>query len=169
MSQINIMNNKCSKPKLVDPILGKKIIKALNPPKADYWEPTKSGLKDFFDNWIRPNIYIVIIIIFFLLFLLYRYRVVKREKEIRELKKVYGSELGLEEDLSGSITGDDEYPVKLNKQQAEQLSNILMSIQQEHKIYSHEPKTYKKLLQKEKSYPIYPEAGGSLHSKRKKK
>lgn len=77
-----IMNyNKHIKPNLLEPIISKKIIRTLNPPKEDYWEPTKNTMTQFYHNYIFPNILLILFIIFVLILLFYRYRITKKERE----------------------------------------------------------------------------------------
>jgi|SRR5271154_4061104 len=82
LSVMIIMNkNNRLKPNLLDPIIKQKIIKTLNPVKEDYWEPTKNIFQTFYQKYIRPNIYLILFIIFILLVLLYRYRVIQKDRQ----------------------------------------------------------------------------------------
>lgn len=144
------MNNvKQIKPNLVDPLLEKKIIKTLNPPKDNYWAPAKNGLYDFFHNWIRPNIWLVVIIIVLVLFLIYRYRIIKREREIKQLQELYN--------LQPTVQINDP-----PKQEIDQYVKSLLAYYNQQKELIREPKSNNgpKL-----AYPMYPYAqGGALVS-----
>lgn len=76
--------NKHIRPNLLDETLKHKIMKTLNPPKEDYWAPTKNIFQKFYQNFIKPNIYLVIFIIIVLILLLYRYRVTKYNRNKNE-------------------------------------------------------------------------------------
>jgi len=78
------MKPKRLQPNLIDPIIGKKIVKTLNPPIQDYWKPTKMTFLSFYQDYIKPNIYLVIFICIILILLLYRYRVIQTERENNE-------------------------------------------------------------------------------------
>lgn len=73
------------KPNLVDPIIQQKIINTLNPPKEDYWGPTKTTIYDFTNNYIIPNILFIIVLIIVGIILFYRYRITQKEKEKTQL------------------------------------------------------------------------------------
>lgn len=74
------MNHKRLKPNLVDPILQQKLMKTLAPPKEDYWAPTKNIFQTTYQNYIKPNIWLIIFIIVLLLLLLYRYRAIQNSR-----------------------------------------------------------------------------------------
>ncbi len=141
-------NYKYLKPKLVDPIIGKKIIKTLTPPKKDYWEPTKNTCQSFYQNYIKPNIIIIIFIIFVLILLFYRYRVVKEERENKKLNIVITEQYVPVNNKSANTNNyQDEYAkllVYLYNQQKEKLREPLIS---------NNPKL---------AYPMYPYSKGSL-------
>ena len=79
----DIMNiRKYIRPNLLDPMLERRIIKTLNPAKPDYWAPTKNVAKNFFQNFVKQNIWLIIFIVIIILFLIYRYRVIKKNREL---------------------------------------------------------------------------------------
>lgn len=81
---------KQTKPNLVDPIIQKKIIKTLKPKefiKDDYWKPTKSFSLSIYEKYIKPNIFFIIIIIIIIIFLIYRYRMVKNNRKLENIKQ----------------------------------------------------------------------------------
>lgn len=82
------------KPNLVHPNLKKKITTVLVPPQEDYWEPAKTGAKSFYQNYIRPNIWIIVVFIIIILILFYRYRITKEKKK---LEKQYPQDVNMEE------------------------------------------------------------------------
>lgn len=67
------------KPKLLDPLLQRKIINTLNP-QTNNWILLKSASKDFYDNYIYKNMFLIILVLLLLLFLFYRYRITKLER-----------------------------------------------------------------------------------------
>lgn len=69
-----IMNHKKIKPNLLDESFKIKMIKTLNPPKEDYWGPTRNIFTNFYKNYLKPHILLIIFIILIVLFLVYRYR-----------------------------------------------------------------------------------------------
>lgn len=77
--------NRRIKPNLVDPKISRKISRTINPPKKDYWAPTKSTLQSFYETYIRPNFYFFLFIFVLICFLLYRYRIVQDERLEQEL------------------------------------------------------------------------------------
>ena len=78
------------KPDLVDPYIERKVIRTLNPPKEDYWAPTKSSAKTFYASYIKPNMTVLIFFCIFLALLYYRYRMVKKNREASEMETFYG-------------------------------------------------------------------------------
>ncbi|XWV24833.1 mg596 protein [Tupanvirus deep ocean] len=166
-------NNKHLKPNLLDPIIEKKIIKTLKPPNHDYWAPAKSGVKSFFENYIKPNIGLVIFIIIIILFLIYRYRVIKKDREAKEIEKFYKNTYGIDINqenndnqikLQDPIHIKDSIPLDKNSQD---YTNLLLYLYNQQKESSREPqlKKYnnKTMTNTKLAYPMYPYArGGSL-------
>lgn len=74
------MNNKRLKPNLLDPAIEKRIIKTLRPEQEDYWEPTKNTFQSIYSDYIQPNIYFVIFLVLVFLLLLYRYRIIQKNR-----------------------------------------------------------------------------------------
>lgn len=129
--------NKRLKPNLIDPIMEQKIIKTLKP--ADYWAPTKNVLHDFYKDYIKPNIILIIIIIFICMLLFYRYWTIKNER-INEPSKKPQPILKYQ---------------TLNKNQ----SDLLLEYYYKQKEASLEPKPKSMQL----AYPLYPYSqGGTL-------
>lgn len=130
--------NKRLKPNLIDPIMEQKIIKTLKPP--DYWAPTKNVFNEFYKDYIRPNMVLIIIIIFICMLLFYRYWTIKNER-INEPPKKAQPIL--------------QYPT-LNKSQ----SDLLLEYYYKQKEASLEPKPVKSM---QLAYPLYPYSkGGTL-------
>ncbi|XWV26080.1 hypothetical protein QJ857_gp1000 [Tupanvirus soda lake] len=166
-------NNKHLKPNLLDPIMEKKIIKTLKPPNHDYWAPAKSGVKSFFENYIKPNIGLVILIIVVILFLIYRYRVIKKDREAKEVEKIYKNIYGIDMKQTNDniqTTPQDTYSVKdtqsLDKN-SQDYANLLLYLYNQQKESSREPQLKKynnRMASTPKlAYPMYPYAsGGSL-------
>jgi hypothetical protein len=141
----NIGKSMHIKPNLLDPIIGKKIIRTLMPPRDDYWAPVKSSLRTFYQKYIKTNILLVIIIVLIIFFLVYRYHVVKKRKEILELNGIY--------EYSNNIPEDSKMVLRWYNLQKEHLRepkfNNLMQ-------YKNDGATMM-------AYPIYPYAeGGTL-------
>ena|SRR5579872_7459890 len=76
--------NKPLKPNLVDQIMTQKIVKTLKPPTEDYWGPTRNLAQNFYQRFIKPNIYLLLFILLIIIILLFRYRSIKLERENRE-------------------------------------------------------------------------------------
>lgn len=91
------------KPKLLDPLLQKKIINTLNPQKDTYWQPIKTEFNNIYNKYISRNLFFIIIILFFLLFLFYRYRIT----QIERIKLLYNQHLSQKDEYSKAIK--DEY------------------------------------------------------------
>lgn len=72
------------KPALVDPIIRQKIIKTIKPSKVNYWAPTKNTAEYFYEDYIRPNLFSVILIGIFVMILIYRYAMTQKDKLLRE-------------------------------------------------------------------------------------
>ena len=72
--------NKRLKPNLLDPKCKIKITRTLNPPREDYWKPTKNVLQTIYADYIRPNFYFFLCLGIFFVFLMYRYRVIQNQR-----------------------------------------------------------------------------------------
>ncbi|AGC02053.1 hypothetical protein H012_gp406 [Acanthamoeba polyphaga moumouvirus] len=142
--------NKQIKPNLVDPILQKKIFKTLNPPVEDYWAPTKNSFQNFYKNFIRPNIFLIIFIIILALLLYYRYRVVKTEREQRELEKIYNGNNNNNNNNNKNIDVDDLI---------EKYQDVLLYLYNQQKENMREPKIKKQNSPENFAYPVYPYKG----------
>ncbi|AEQ32585.1 hypothetical protein [Acanthamoeba polyphaga mimivirus] len=147
--------NKPLKPNLVDPIFEKKIIKTLNPTVQDYWAPTKTGLKYLFQNFIRPNILLIIFLIIIALLLFYRYQVVKNNREIKKLEQMYSDKSNINIDVNTDINNSvDKY------------KDVLLYLYNQQKETMREPKTKKKHnITDNFAYPVYPYKGSLSPSK----
>ncbi|AGF85213.1 membrane protein [Moumouvirus goulette] len=141
--------NKQIKPNLVDPMLQKKIFKTLNPPVEDYWAPTKNSFQNFYKNFIRPNIFLIIFIIILALLLYYRYRVVKTEREERELQKIYNG---------NNNNGKDNKNIEVDDL-VEKYQDVLLYLYNQQKENMREPKIKKQNLPEKFAYPVYPYKG----------
>jgi len=75
------MKYKCPKPQLIDPTVQERILRTLQGPTVDYWEPVKNIWQYFYEKYIKPNIWYVIIILTIALLLFYRYRSVQNKRE----------------------------------------------------------------------------------------
>jgi len=62
-----------------------KIIKTIKPSKVNYWGPTKNAAQYFYEDYIRPNLFSVILIGIFVMILIYRYTLTQKDKLLREL------------------------------------------------------------------------------------
>jgi len=78
--------NKYVKPNLVDPQIRKKLINTIKPTKVSYWEPTKGFAQYFYEDYIRPNLFSVILIGIFVIILIYRYTMSQRNKLISKFE-----------------------------------------------------------------------------------
>ncbi len=91
---MNIKKN--FRPNLIDPILEKRIIKTLNPPKPDYWAPTKNVANGFYQTYVKQNFGLIIFVVIIILFLIYRYRIIKKNREYNDWQKYYGYNVSTE-------------------------------------------------------------------------
>ncbi|ANB50702.1 hypothetical protein [Powai lake megavirus] len=141
--------NKPLKPNLVDPIFEKKIIKTLNPAVQDYWAPTKIGLRYLFQNFIKPNILLIIFLIIIALLLFYRYQVVKNNREIKKLEQMYSDKSNINIDTNTNINNSvDKY------------KDVLLYLYNQQKETMREPKIKKKHnITDNFAYPVYPYKG----------
>jgi hypothetical protein len=147
------MNNyKHLKPNLLDPIIKKKIIKTLKLPVNDYWAPVKSGLKSFIENYIKPNIGLVVFIILIIIFLIYRYRTIKEEK-----KNTYGTNAPPE--------NKKQLHSDTNGHETNEYTDLLLQLYNSQKENLREPpiKQNRHIATTKFAYPMYPYAqGGTL-------
>jgi len=72
--------NKRLKPNLLDPKCRTKITRTLNPPREDYWKPTKNVFQMVYADYIKPNFYFFLFVGVFCVFLLYRYRIIQNQR-----------------------------------------------------------------------------------------
>ena len=128
------MNNQL-RPNLVEPEIATKVIRTLKNQQPDYWRPAKITAKSIYQNYIRPNISVVILVLLFGLFLVYRYRSVRDRREMIEPKEESG------------------------------VTDVLLHLYEKQKEFSHEPKIkqFNERVVKPASlaYPMYP-YGGTL-------
>lgn len=80
-------NNAPNLPNLIDPLFKKKIVQILNPPHKDYWKPVRSLFTIIYEDYIKTYSGVVFLLVLLLIFLIYRYRMVKLEKEDNELNQ----------------------------------------------------------------------------------
>jgi len=184
-------NNKKLRPNLLDPILEKKIIKTLKPPKEDYWAPTKNIFQNIYQNYIRPNVYLIIIIVIICLILLYRYRMIRndRAKKIDEMNQSHAyNHQYLQENFQSNIVQPVivqpaivQPSVAQQNSVLDQYANMVLNVYNEQKEESREPRL-KKINERMKpakikgsntdsikrqpgprfAYPIYPYAKGGI-------
>lgn len=126
------MNVKTLRPNLVDPLLGKKIVKTLKVQQAGYWEPTKNVCHNIYHKYIKPNKIIVVVVIIVAILLLYRYRTTKRNK----------------------VTA----PVTPN-QPSNEINDLVFNLYKQQVEASREPRSDTK---PQFAYPIYPYDNGTL-------
>lgn len=176
--------NKHVKPNLLDPIIEKKIVKTLNGPDNDYWAPAKTTAASFFDTYIRPHIVLVIFIALIILFLIYRYRMIKSDREIKRIEEEYAAKYSNYNTYVGKNTGGPNIPARINKNiQAMQTNyvtptqptvpaintDLLLQYYNQQKELSREPTqkscgdhTNVKQSSQKNAYPIYPYDNGIL-------
>jgi hypothetical protein len=143
------------KPNLIDPVLEKRIIKTLNPPKEDYWGPTKSGFHSFYNEYIKPNFFFILLFIFFILFLIYRYRMINRAKQDNPINQIHQPYI-------------KHHPLNVMSSDIKQYNDMLLQLYNQHKELLREPK--KETSDKANfAYPMYPYGkGGALISSGKR-
>lgn len=138
------MSLKKIKPNLVDDYLSKKVVNVINPPKKDYWEPTKLTIKSFYQNVIRPNWLIVVIIFIICVLLIYRYRIVQERRTDTQI------------DTQIDTPIEEKPKLKSNaKDELDDYAKIILEQYNKEKELSLEPK----IIQKNNSgfaYPMYP-------------
>ena len=162
-------NNKRLKPNLLDPLIEKKIIKTLKPQKDDYWEPTKKSFHSFYQNYIKPNMSLVIFVIVIILFLIYRYRVIKKEREIKQTEKIH-------ENMYVIPKGNNVLHYRdQNSEDINEYTKMIMHLYNQQKENMREPDNRNnitnrtnrtnrnsKLNEPKFAYPMYPYAKGGL-------
>lgn len=154
--------NKRLKPNLLDPIIEKKIIKTLKPPKEDYWAPTKNTFQSFYQNYIKPNIALVVLIILFIIFLLYRYRTIKKN---REQKETTNNNTNCNTNECYKYVEKTKEPDPKVKEYAEALVSVYNQQKEalrEPKIGNFSSRMESAPKQPKLAYPMYPYKGGSL-------
>jgi hypothetical protein len=150
--------NKYLKPNLLDPIIEKKIIKTLKPQVEDYWAPTKNGFRTFYENYIRPNYFLIIFIVLILLFLIYRYRIIKKRRENTEPDKDFISPPNKINTNSGNNKNSPNKDI-------DEYTKLLMHMYNQQKEEMREPpiKHLNDNTNPKFAYPMYPYAqGGTL-------
>ena len=135
-------NTKRIKPNLVDPIIEKKIIKTLAPPKEDYWAPTKNGFQTFYQTYIKPNMAFVIFILLVIVFLIYRYHTVKKDRKRQELENIMGSSQNNNQPINNVFVNNRAINTSVNNT----LSQKNTSVQNQNSIPKKEVDEYAKLL-----------------------
>lgn len=152
--------NKKLKPNLLDPLLEKKIIKTLTPVQDDYWGPTKNFLKNVFEKYIKPNIFLIIIIIIIVILLIYRYRITKKDRQKKETMNHESRE---------NIVHDNKD--ELIKKQINDYANLVLAAYNRQKEDEREPIVNHRFISKKSdstmnfAYPMFPYAkGGTLMS-----
>ena len=156
--------NKRLKPNLVDPIIGQKILKTLKPPKEDYWEPTRNVAKSFYNDYIKPNFGLIIFIIIIIILLIYRYRVIKSDRENKSNTKQPANSAH-----QNNVRQNNEQQ-KNTDQNLEDYSKLLIQYYNQQKENSREPKikNFNNRMQpiqpgSKLAYPMYAYVpGGSL-------
>lgn len=164
------MNHKRLKPNLVDPILQQKLMKTLAPPKEDYWAPTKNIFQIAYQDYIKPNIWLIILVIILLLLLLYRYRTIQNSRYKENDKSSINN-------LNTSYTTNQTVvePINQKKQRNNSINEyaeLVMSAYTQQKEDLREPPIIKNNRQFQSNkknssfaYPMYPYIkGGSLVS-----
>ena len=131
-----MIKKRIPEPNLVNPMVRKKIMDILAPPKEDYWEPTRNTLKIFFYKYIMPNIFWVFVFIIICIFLYYRYRDTQKKKQ-KELENPVNT------------TPNIDYQRIIDKSTQMYRANI-------------EDLREKYVAKKKPAYPVYPYGNGTL-------
>ena len=164
-------NNRHIKPNLVDPIIEKKIIKTLNPPREDYWAPTKNILQSFYQNYIKTNIPLIIFIIILILFLIYRYRSVREQRgqEYQNIDPTQPIVSVPQQPLLHERAIDKPNDKSLSKKDTNEYTNLFLALYNQQKETMREPPVRNISNRMNPApiprfaYPIYPYGrGGSL-------
>jgi hypothetical protein len=147
------------KPNLVDPKIKNRISKVLNPPKEDYWQPTKNVAQSFYNNYIKPNIWLIMIIILLGLILLYRYREIQYRKMNEQLQK----DKQLHKQVINTAINHYDQQKELMREPriSHKRNNQIENFASVTKPHSHIPST-------KPMYPVYPYGGGKLVSPSRK-
>ena len=154
-------NNKRLKPNLIDPLIGKKIVRTLKPPQEDYWAPTKNSFQTIYQKYIKPNTVLIILLVIFLIWLFWRYRLIKNQRQISPSKLVTPANDLVKQTLcSGDV-----------QENTNEYANLLLQLYNQQKEQTREPRVKQfnnrvqpaKIDQPKFAYPMYPYAkGGSL-------
>lgn len=149
------MSLKKLKPDLVEPYVSQKIIHAINPPKPDYWEPTKITMKSIYQNYIRPNWLIFLIIFIICVLLIYRYRIVQdRRKESDDVDIDNDIAVDTNININDSIINE-----KKNKKTADDELEIYTKMIMDKYNYEKELSREPKIVRQQSNgfaYPMYP-------------
>lgn len=146
--------NKRLKPNLLDPVIEKKIIKTLQIPKDNFWVPTKNSFVNCYNKYVKPNIYFIIFVAIVIIFLIYRYRVVKKKKDVRKMEQVHDTQIK-------KVAGQND----LSKKDIDDNIQTLLYIYNQQKENLREPtieNARKKISNSKLAYPMYPYEGGTL-------
>lgn len=74
-------NYTMNQPNLVDPLLKQDIIEKMDSKYATMWTPVRALWLKLWHDYLKPNMWIVILFIILILFLIHRYRSVKKKRE----------------------------------------------------------------------------------------
>lgn len=171
----NMNINKHFKPNLLDPIVKKRIVKAMNPPKDDYWAPTKTTARSFYQNYIKSNIGFFIVLVIFILFLFYRYRIIRKNRVTSEIEKTYKLQddpnviiYNTEPKIEHEFNQPPKKDIHISQKDMDEYAQLLMYLYEQQKDSLREPinKNYSSRMKPAKpngpkfAYPVYPYANG---------
>jgi len=125
------------KPDLLNPVIRQRLVKTITTPEKQYWKPVTKFFSNLYENYIIPNIYLVLFIIFIIFVLIYRYKITQDNRKKKSPNNV--ENVAVPEYLRYS---EPELALMLYQQQREN---------------SREPKSVKKKM--DSAYPVYPYDG----------
>lgn len=150
------MEAKYIKPDLVNPVIRQRIIKTIQPPGKTQWKPVKKFFSSLYEDYIIPNIYLVLFIIFVIFVLIYRYKITRdnRKKSSKE------SNSKLLDHLNAEITSPNNQQKEvvkdlINKKEINQIPDLAMLMYNQQKEHLREPMKRSKNF----AYPVYPYNG----------
>lgn len=142
------MEAKYIKPDLINPVIRQRIIKTIQPPGETQWKPVKKFFSSLYEDYIIPNIYLVLFIIFVIFVLIYRYKITRDNR--KKSSKESNSEI-----ISPDNQQKEAVKDLVNKKEINQIPDLAMLMYNQQKEHLREPVKRSKNF----AYPVYPYNG----------
>ena len=141
------METKYIKPDLINPVIRQRIVKTIQPLGETQWKPVKKFFSSLYEDYIIPNIYLVLFIIFIIFVLIYRYKITRDNR-----KKTNESDSNI---ISPNNQQKDAVRELVNKKETNQIPDLAMLMYNQQKEHSREPVKRGKNF----AYPVFPYNG----------